>query len=59
MRKNYIYKLTLLLVALIVFNSCEKEDWTYNGKQLYEFSAQKNNQEVKSNLLFKRTPRLV
>ncbi len=58
MRKNYIYKLTLLLVALIVFNSCEKEDWTYNGKQLYEFSAQKNNQEVKSNLLFKENSKI-
>ncbi len=46
------------MLALIVFNSCEKEDWTYNGQQLYEFSAQKNDQGVRSNLLFKENSRL-
>lgn len=58
MKNNYIYKITALLLALIVFNSCEKEDWTYTGKQLYEFSAQKNRQEVRSNLLFKENSRI-
>lgn len=58
MRNNYLYKITTLLLVLIFFSSCEKEDWTYSGKQLYEFSAQKNNQEVKSNLLFKENSQL-
>ena len=58
MKNNYIYKITVLLLALIVFNSCEKEDWTYTGQQLYEFSAQKNNQEVMSNLLFKENSKV-
>lgn len=58
MKNNYIYKITIFLLALIVFNSCEKEDWTYTGKQLYEFSAQKNNQGVMSNLLFKENSKL-
>lgn len=58
MKNNYIYKTVILLTALVVFGACEKQDWTYSGPQFYEFSAQKNNQGVKSNLIFKENSKV-
>lgn len=58
MKKINLYMVLILFAVLLLNGSCQKEDWTYSGPQYYEFSAQKNNQAVKSNLIFKENSRI-
>lgn len=55
--KNTTYiSFVLLLSALL--SGCQKEDWTYQGPQYYEFSAFENNQKSVSNILQKENSRV-
>lgn len=56
--KKYIINIFTILAALIVVYSCQKEDWTYNGPQYYEFSASSHNQSFANGIFHKENAKI-
>ena len=56
--KKFIINIFTILAALAIVYSCQKEDWTYNGHQYYEFSASSHNQSFANCIFHKENAKI-